>query len=241
LGKESTMRRILWSLAASTAIGATVSWTMAGDPFAFPEQPAQRDPAANRSNVTFIGRSSAGPSGRTYSELLGEDAGRAVPPERTTLPRAGSLSDVRASDLFRREAARTSGASASPSTPTGEMLEDQFRRVSGEHADAGRDVVHAEYERLPGQRDRVEQVRSDARDFPAAGVPASTPDQESADSQFAHGYRPAATGNRLMQPIETAPTRPSFDRYAATPPTVQSSRGVTSPAQRRNRERTRSR
>lgn len=223
------MRRFLWSLAAGTALGATVSWTMAEDPFAFPEQPAAQSTSARGASLSFgSGRATGGAtsSGRTYSDLLSDDASRPFPGERQALPPAGSLQDVRASDLFRREATR----SADRTALTGDMLQDQFQQVSAEQTGTRRNVVHAQYERLPGTRDEIEQVSdASARAFPA-GAPASEPVQSAVERPqpaFNQGsYRPAAGSSRLTQPIATSPTQPAFNSYGAQP-TVQSSRGVT--------------
>lgn len=226
------MRRFLWNLAAGTALGATVSWTMAEDPFAFPETPAQSQSAGRPSSLSFssgratpgtatTGRAGDSPSTSTTATT------QPFPGERTGLPRAGSLSDVRASDLFRREVARPTPSSGGV---TGDMLEDQFQRVAGVQADPNRNVVHAEYERLPGQRESVEQIRgTTAREFPAAEAPSQPAAQQfeplPQTSLTQGGYRPAPVASRLTQPIATTPTQ-SFGGFTAQP-AVQSSRGVT--------------
>ena len=231
------MRRILWTLAVSTALGATVSWTMAQDRFAIPEAAAEGDQFARRSSSLSFGsgRTVSGASGTsrevpgrattsrsTYSDLLGEPSSRPFPGESRTLPPAGSLSDTRAGDLFRRDNSRTSQSSGSG--VTGEMLQDQFQQVSAKPADLQRPVVHAEYERLPGQRDQIEQIAGgdSARSFPQAVAQTSTPRGTATFSSFRSG-----SGTRLSDPISTSPTGRSFGTISANQPQVRSSRGVT--------------
>ncbi|MCA9052429.1 MAG: hypothetical protein KDA75_01265, partial [Planctomycetaceae bacterium] len=223
------MRRILWSLAASTALGATVSWTMAQDRLAIPEATG---PTAGRTTMSFgsgrtvPGTATTGPGSRsTYSELFGRDDSRPFPEERQTLPRAGSLTESRAGDLFRRDTSRS--VPSAGTAVTGDMLEDQFQRVSAQASDLERDVVHAEYERSPGQRDRVEQVRGDefARDFPAMAEQRSFPAEQSTPS--VETFRTGIGNSRLSDPISTSPTGRTFGSYSSVQPRVETSRGVT--------------
>ena len=169
------MRRILWSLAASSAFGATVSWTVAQEAPAFPQEPASYSSfSSSPGRVTTGG--SLGTERRTYSDLFGSEDSRPFPGGQQTLPRAGSLSEARASDLFRRE---VSPATARNAGLTGQQLEDQFQRVSAEQVDPNSNVVQAGFERAPDQREPIEQVRGPgvARDFPrtaATSQPAAT-------------------------------------------------------------------
>ncbi len=119
------MRRILWTLTACGAIGATVSWSLAQ------EQGGAAPPSgeARRSFLSFGAQTgAAGNQGRPNYSSLFEEA-----------PAASRD----ASQMFRRDLTEDA---------RGEIIQ-----IRGENLSAD-PVVHAEFERLPGQRDAIEQV-----------------------------------------------------------------------------------
>ncbi len=244
------MRRILWTLAASTAITASVSSTTAQERFGPQETWGQREPATGRMNLSFpsgrtagtVVRSETSTPGGTFPESFGSDSqqnheARPFPPVQQTLPPAGTLSDQRASDLFRRDLSGT--RSSAGQVLAREREEDGFRQVSGEATEPARRVIYAEYERAPGQVDRVQPVGGEepAAGYPAASYPPSTGRDlpggtTNSRLEFGRslGTRSSPVGgssSRLMDPIPTSPGSRTIDLGPSPSGQVQSSRGVT--------------
>lgn len=228
------MRRILWTLAASTAITASVSSTTAQERFGPQEPWGYREPATGRSNLSFPSGRTAGTvvrsetpiSAGTTADPFGADArangeARPFPPVQQALPPAGPLSDQRASDLFRRELSGTPGSAGQ--VLKREREEDGFRQVSGDSTGPARRVIYAEYERAPGQVDRVQPVAGEeqAPGYPAAAYPPPTGREilsGSSNSRLEFGRsletRSSPTGgnpSRLLDPIPTAPGSRTMD------------------------------
>jgi uncharacterized repeat protein (TIGR01451 family) len=124
--------------------------------------------------------------------------------------------------LFRRDA-RVGDASGGP---TGEQLQDQFQQISAQGVDPTKDVVHAEFQRDPQQREPIEQIRGiEARAFPA--VPSTSAQPPVAGTSSFESFRSTAESSRLMEPISTYPTGRSIQQFSSVQPQVKSSRGVT--------------
>lgn len=250
------MRRILWSLAAGTALSTTVTGAMAQDRVGLPDASAYRDPAAPRGSLTFPGARTAPPTGQGLPNagaagdpFAGGDA-RPFPGGRDTLPRAGALTETPGVNLFRREAAPAAGAPVGNLTGRTPIMEGgDFQRVSGQATGRPEDVVHAEYERLPGQREAVEQIRGQDqfREFPAAAVGRPFPSEAANTGNYdafrggAAGFGNGGTGaagvigggaglggngSRLADPIPVTAGQ-GFDRFSNSPVSNEPTRGVT--------------
>ncbi|MFV0443382.1 MAG: hypothetical protein ACK5Q5_07410, partial [Planctomycetaceae bacterium] len=217
------MRRILWSLAASSALGVGMSWSMAQDNYRLPSQSPSRTSMSFGSGRTIGDPTGATAERKTYSDLFGRSDTRPFPGESQQLPPAGSLTETRAGDLFRRD----QRSSASGESPSGADLLDQFQQVSAQNADPQQDVVHAEFQRSPGQSDPIEQVRGgdNAREFPQA-VPSSV-GAASRTAETFDAFRSQPGGSRLTEPISTSPSGRSVQQFSAVQQQTTSSRGVT--------------
>lgn len=234
------MRRILWTLAASTAITATVVPAWADDRLSPFETGGYRETTTGRSNLSISGNrgtTTLSPTGASsissrLDELgvrSGGDA-RPFPGSSSSLPPAGALNEQRASDLFRREL-----PGVRSQTPGRPLEEDGFRQVSGEQSNTGRRVVQAEYERQPGQVDRIQQLTGNrqapefpalsGQEEPARGIDSSLYDTGRRTEAFS---LPSNVGtSRLQEPISTSPGLRSDFGPGVQPAAVQSSRGVT--------------
>jgi uncharacterized repeat protein (TIGR01451 family) len=227
------MRKILWTLAASTAMSASVSGTFAEERFGPQAGTASTGVASTRTMSIGSGRTPTGIDARPF-------------PGGAPVPRAGALTEASASELFRRDTAigaSTPAAATSHATQpqTGADALDQFQRVSGISTGRPDDVVHAEFERLPGQRDSIEQISSSqAAEFPAQ-FDSATDAGASADP-FAQSTLPATTdttfvrqsppvtrtgGSRLVEPISTTGPARTTTQFAGAGSTRPSGRAAT--------------
>lgn len=192
------MRRILWTLATCGALGATVTWTLAQEPF---------PTGASRGTTSFSGR--AAPAG---------GSAEAVTSTRYKLSAAqpGSASP----QAFRR----TADGSA---PPTGQIINDRqvvpASRV--EPSGVANSVVNANYERFPGDREQIEQVRADVAAAPPA-IPSTAGSSLGRLSPTAEAFR-ANAASRLTDPIPTSDAGRTSQSYASLNTENRSSRGVT--------------
>ncbi|MEZ6066820.1 MAG: hypothetical protein R3B90_14200 [Planctomycetaceae bacterium] len=239
------MRKILWTLAASTAMTASVPWILAQDGFGPEAGVANTGFASTRGAQAFgTGSSTRGSQSSPLSNVEDDGAwtsARPFPGSTTSLPPAGSLSESSASRLFSREITAQStpaptaatARSAAPAGQTGASALEQFRQVSGIADESPANVVHAEYQSLPGQDFGVEQVSGTgpaafpAREFPQTqsyGLPENPP-ARSTSSNFT--ITPARGGNRLIEPIATGRAATTTSALPTREPARPASRGVT--------------
>jgi uncharacterized repeat protein (TIGR01451 family) len=213
------MRRILWTLATCGTIGASLTWTVGQERFT--TNPFQSGTSA-RGSTLFSPKSQTPadqPVGATAlpgTTLFGDSTTAAAPKSGLF----GTSATESQPQAYRRDPSATFNA--------GERFGNGFvTPVSAtEPAGAAQKVVFANYERLPGQREEVQQVRGQdpARETPQ--IPTRSLSELSRMIREKEAARTAGT-TRLTQPVSTTGEQTSTDAYARLNAEARPSRGVT--------------
>jgi uncharacterized repeat protein (TIGR01451 family) len=213
------MRRILWTLATCGTIGASLTWTVGQERFS--TNPFQSGTAA-RGSTFFSPRSQTPaeqPVGTTAlpgATLFGDAAATAAP--RSGLFGTGATEPT--PQAYRRDPAATFNV--------GERFGNGFvTPVSAtEPAGAQQNVVFANYERLPGQREEVQQVRSQMPSREAPQMPTRSLSELSRSIREKEAARTSGA-TRLTEPVSTTGEQAPSDAYARLNAEARPSRGVT--------------
>ena len=196
------MRRILWTLAICSAIGASASLAVSQDRYPFSDPSPFPSGTATRSE-SFGGRMTAGQQ-PNYSELF--NSGTSSDSRRYSLNRTASASNTVAADSFRSSSAERLGSTArdfptqSTYRPVGFDSDTRQQRVE--------DVIHAEYQRRPGDRERIERIGLTGREplpSPATDSRYETEVSRTSDSRRTSRFT-ITRDTRLTDPISTSPS-----------------------------------